>query len=30
VERLAVHFAPDPDDELAGAPGALFALRDAG
>jgi LmbE family N-acetylglucosaminyl deacetylase len=26
----AVHFSPHPDDELLGAPGALFALRDAG
>lgn len=25
-----VHFAPHPDDEALGAPGALFALRDAG
>ena len=27
---VAVHFSPHPDDELLGAPGALFALRDAG
>lgn len=27
---VAVHFSPHPDDELIGAPGALFALRDAG
>jgi len=26
----AVHFSPHPDDELLGAPAALFALRDAG
>jgi LmbE family N-acetylglucosaminyl deacetylase len=26
----AVHFSPHPDDEVLGAPGALFALRDAG
>jgi LmbE family N-acetylglucosaminyl deacetylase len=28
--RVAVHFSPHPDDELLGAPAALFALRDAG
>jgi LmbE family N-acetylglucosaminyl deacetylase len=27
---IAVHFSPHPDDELLGAPAALFALRDAG
>jgi LmbE family N-acetylglucosaminyl deacetylase len=27
---VAVHFSPHPDDELLGAPAALFALRDAG
>ncbi len=26
----AVHFSPHPDDEVLGAPGGLFALRDAG
>ena len=26
----AVHFSPHPDDEVLGAPAALFALRDAG
>lgn len=30
MNRVAVHFSPHPDDELLGAPGALFALRDAG
>ena len=25
-----LHFSPHPDDEVLGAPGALFALRDAG
>jgi hypothetical protein len=25
-----VHFSPHPDDEVLGAPGGLFALRDAG
>ena len=29
-ERVAVHFSPHPDDELLGAPAALFTLRDAG
>jgi LmbE family N-acetylglucosaminyl deacetylase len=28
--RVAVHFSPHPDDELLGAPAALFMLRDAG
>jgi LmbE family N-acetylglucosaminyl deacetylase len=30
VAPTAVHFSPHPDDEVLGAPGALFALRDAG
>lgn len=30
MKPVAVHFSPHPDDELLGAPGALFALRDAG
>ncbi|HZO34521.1 MAG TPA: PIG-L family deacetylase [Gaiellaceae bacterium] len=30
IHRPVVHFSPHPDDELLGAPGALFALRDAG
>lgn len=29
-QPVVVHFSPHPDDELLGAPGALFALRDAG
>jgi LmbE family N-acetylglucosaminyl deacetylase len=29
-ERVAVHFSPHPDDELLGAPAALFSLRDEG
>ncbi len=28
--RVVVHVGPHPDDELIGAPAALFALRDAG
>jgi LmbE family N-acetylglucosaminyl deacetylase len=30
VVPIAVHFSPHPDDEVLGAPGGLFALRDAG
>lgn len=30
VVPVAVTFSPHPDDEVIGAPGALFALRDAG
>ncbi|MGA8745584.1 MAG: PIG-L family deacetylase [Solirubrobacterales bacterium] len=28
--KVALHFAPHPDDELIGAPATLMALRDAG
>lgn len=30
MRKLALHFAPHPDDELIGAPATLMALRDAG
>jgi len=30
VAQIAVNFSPHPDDEVIGAPGAFFALRDAG
>jgi len=30
LRRVVLHVSPHPDDELIGAPGALFALRDAG
>jgi LmbE family N-acetylglucosaminyl deacetylase len=30
TQPVAVHFAPHPDDEVLGAPGALLALRDEG
>jgi LmbE family N-acetylglucosaminyl deacetylase len=30
MARTALHLSPHPDDELAGAPAALMALRDAG
>jgi hypothetical protein len=30
VTPTAVHFSPHPDDEVLGAPGGLFELRDAG
>ncbi|HST16422.1 MAG TPA: PIG-L family deacetylase [Gaiellaceae bacterium] len=30
MQPVAVHFSPHPDDELLGAPAALFMLRDAG
>jgi len=29
-EKIVLHFAPQPDDELLGPPASLFALRDAG
>lgn len=30
MAHVAVQFSPHPDDEVIGAPGAIFALRDAG